>query len=478
MKKMPTLNRRSKKGRARPEFGLVSILEKQLSELRPAAINNQLYRPVSPSDPEIVALAKSIRKHGLHEPLIITLDNVILSGHRRRVACMVAGLTVVPCRVMNIRSTDPGFAARLRECNRQRIKSIVEIAREEILSADPEESYRALREYRQEQARIDVDTIQIAGVKTRPEISSAKMPMLIAIMNILDANQVFWPLTDRQIHYLLLNNPPLVHAKKPHSRYRNTIQCYKATCELLTRARLDARIPFKAIQDPTRPMEVWRIHRDPTSFLRKEFNGFLKGYYRDLQQSQPNHIELIAEKLTLASIIRPVAAEYGIPMTIGRGYCSLPPRYEMEQRFRRSGREKLIILAIGDFDPEGEDIAHSFVRSMRDDFGVEDVEAVKVALTSEQVQELRLPPKMKAKKTSSRYDNFVEEHGEDVFEIEAVPPDQLQSILRQSIDSVLDIKAFNKEIAAEKRDAARLDSIRKALKGNLAAMLPAGEADE
>jgi hypothetical protein len=476
---MAPLTKRSRAARSRPEFGLVPILEKQLSELRPAAINDQLYRPVSPNDPEIRALAESIREHGVQEPLIITLDDVILSGHRRRVACLLAGLTVVPCRVQKIRSTDPEFTSRLRECNRQRVKSVAEIAREEILSADPEEAYRALVEYRTEQAHIDVNTIQISGVKVRAQISSAKQPMLDAILSILEAKRAFWPLTDRQIHYLLLNDPPLVHAKKPHSRYRNTVQCYKATCELVTRARLDGLIPFKAIEDPTRPMEVWRFHRDPTSFLRMEFNRFLKGYYRDLQQSQPNHIELIGEKLTLASIIRPVASEYCIPMTIGRGYCSLPPRYAMQQRFLRSGREKLIILAVGDFDPEGEDIAHSFARSMRDDFDVEDVEAIKVALTSEQVQQLQLPPKMKAKKTSSRYDNFVEQHGEDVFELEALPPDELQRVLRQSIDSVLDIDAFNKEITAEKRDAAQLASIRKTLQEDFPAMLPAaGGADQ
>jgi hypothetical protein len=450
-------------------------LEKPLASLRPASINNELYRPVSTSDPEIIALADGIRKHGLQEPLIVTSDDVILSGHRRRVACMIVGLTTVPCRVDNILSTDPEFPARLRECNRQRVKSIAEIAREEILSADPEEAHRALVEYRTEQAQIDVNTIEISGVKVRAKISSAKQPMLDAILGILEAQRAFLPLTDRQIHYLLLNDPPLIHAKKPLSRYRNTVQCYKATCELLTRARLSGIIPFRAIEDPTRPMEVWQFHRDPTSFLRAQFSRFLKGYYRDLQQSQPNHIELIGEKLTLASIIRPVASEYCIPMTIGRGYCSLPPRHKMKRRFLQSGKEKLIILALGDFDPEGEDIAHSFARSLRDDFHVANVEAVKVALTSEQVEELELPPRMKAKETSSRYDSFVEQHGDDVFELEAVAPDELQRILRESIDSVLDIEAFNREVDAEKRDAAKLDSIRKALQENFATMLPAAD---
>src|SRR5207244_8163168 len=101
-----------------------------------------------------------------------------------------------------------------------------------------------------------------------------------------------------------------------------------------------------------------------------------------------------------------------------------------------------VILALGDFDPEGEDIVHSFARSMRDDFLIFEVEAVKVALTAEQVRELRLPATMKAKATSSRYRGFAQRHGDDVYELEAVPPEGLEMILRRAIDGVLDVEAL------------------------------------
>ena len=96
-----------------PKSGHVPILPRPVAELRPSPLNDKLYRPVSPSDPDILALARSIRRHGLREPLVITLDDVILSGHRRHTACRLAGLTVVPCRVENIRSTDPQFLTRI-----------------------------------------------------------------------------------------------------------------------------------------------------------------------------------------------------------------------------------------------------------------------------------------------------------------------------------------------------------------------------
>jgi hypothetical protein len=62
-------------------------------------------------------------------------------------------------------------------------------------------------------------------------------------------------------------------------------------------------------------------------------------------------------------------------------------------------------------------------------------------------------------------------YGNDVFELEAIPPAQLQAILRESIDSVLDTAAFNGEVEAEKHDAAKLDGIRKTLQGSLGSVL-------
>jgi hypothetical protein len=82
-------------------------------------------------------------------------------------------------------------------------------------------------------------------------------------------------------------------------------------------------------------------------------------------------------------------------------------------------------------------------------------------------QEMGLPPQMKAKETSSRCKGFVEKYGDDVFELEAVPPDRLQEILREAIDGVLDLDAFNAEVDAEKNDAAELERVRKQLAGRV-----------
>lgn len=448
---------------SKPRQVLVRMIA--VDKLRPSPENETLYRPVDPTDPEMIAMAESIRQHGVREPLVITLDGYILSGHRRYVAARLAGLAAVPCLVLNFRKDDDHdrFMQLLRECNRQRIKSFNEKLREEVVSANPEIAYEALIEYRETQSSLSLDTIDIRGEKRRCEISDAKRPFLEAIQWIIKERRRFLPLSDRQIHYQLLNKPPLIHASKAGSTYRNDRKSYQALTELLTRARIAGILPMNVIRDTTRPVTTWDIHQDVQEFIRRELDDFARGYCRDLMQSQSKHIEIIGEKDTVASIIRPVAARYRIPMTIGRGYCSLRPRYDIAERFRKSGKDRLVLLILSDFDPDGEEIAHSFARSLRDDFDIADIEPVKVALTAEQVDEFNLPPMMTAKTGSKNYSRFVDEHGDEVWELEALPPETLQRVLQEAIDAVIDVEAFNYEIDQEKADAAELEGVRRVM---------------
>ena len=143
----------------------------------------------------------------------------------------------------------------------------------------------------------------------------------------------------------------------------------------------------------------------------------------------------------------------------------------MVERFKKSGKERLVILMISDFDPDGDMIATSFARSIRDDFHVEPI-AVRVAVTPDQVEELNLPGRakrvMKAKKKSSHYKRFVEQHGHDmVFEVEALGETELQQILRAAIDEVLDAESFNVELEHEDEDRSFLDKTRLAVHESL-----------
>ena len=122
----------------------------------------------------------------------------------------------------------------------------------------------------------------------------------------------------------------------------------------------------------------------------------------------------------------------------------------------------MVLIVASDFDPEGESICESFARSMRDDFEV-DIACIKAALTYQQTQELDLPPALQAKETSSRYAGFAERYGDDVYELEALPPERLQELVDEAVRSVIDIDVFNRELATEKTDSQWLDLKRRQL---------------
>jgi len=434
-----------------------------IDSIRPSPENEKLYRPVDPLDPEIIALAGSIHDHGLRQPIVVTVDMFIVSGHRRHAACRLAGMDRVQCHVLPIRRVDDldAFTVLLREYNRQRVKTLDELLREEVVTADPTEAYEALIAHRKSRQAVLPDTINIRVGRPRAKISRGKGPFLDAVKAVVQDLKRYWPLSDRRIHYMVAqHHKPLIHASKPDSIYRLDAKSYSALTRLLTAARFEGEVPWEAIGDETRPVTLYDVHDNPQPFLAREVDGFLKGYWRNLMQSQPCHIEIVGEKNTIGSIIRPVASEYTIPVTLGRGFCSAPPRHDMAVRFRKSGKDRLIILLVTDFDPPGQEIAHSFARSMQLEFHIKNVDAIQVALTHDQVQELGLPSGGKTKEKSQGRARFVKQYGDDVYELEALPPETLQKLLREAIDNVIDVAAFNHEVAQEREDAAFLAGAR------------------
>ena len=431
-----------------------------------------IYGVIDPYDPSLDELAHSMKDKGQLEPVVLTFDNVMLSGHRRLGVAKRLDWETLKARRHPILSTDPNFETVLVSFNAQRDKSPDVRIREQLVLTDPESAHEELLSERAKKSQVNAEALLLGAGRGRSEISDAKKPFLDAIERAIYELRDYWPLSDRRIHYALLNDPPLIHASKPGSRYKNNKQSYKAVCELLTRARLAGDVPFEAIGDETRPVSLWDVHPNVSPFIRRSVDEFATGYYRDLMQSQPNHIEIVGEKLTIEGIVRPIAGRYCIPYTIGRGYSSLPPRKQMYERFRKSGKSTLIILFLSDHDPEGWDIAETFAKSMRDDFGVEEVAAVKVALKPEQVRQLGLPPNTDAKPTSSRFKKFSARFGPAAYELEAVPPATLQTWLDEAVRSVIDIERFNEQVRAEKQDAATISAFKKASIEHLKTLQP------
>jgi hypothetical protein len=292
-------------------------------------------------------------------------------------------------------------------------------------------------------------------------LTPAKAPLLEAVRRILGEQREHWPLTVREVHYRLLgSNAPLIHASKPGSRYVNDLDSYRACVDVCARGRLEGYIPWEAIEDETRPVQENGAFVNMGEFFKQETENFLSGYWRNLMQSQRNHIEIVTEKLTLQGIPGGIASEYTLPFSVLRGRSSLPPRHGIAERYRRSGKDRPVLLLVSDPDPADDTIAGSFAESMDRDFGIAKIDAFKVALTIDQVREFGLEPSMEAKKSSPTYRAFVERYGiTTAYELEAMRPADLQQVLRDAVDQVIDREAFEAEKEIQQDDLRQIISL-------------------
>lgn len=248
-------------------------------------------------------------------------------------------------------------------------------------------------------------------------------------------------LTLRQLYYQLVTQ----------NAVPNTERSYKKVGSLLSDARLAGLVDWDAIEDRVRV--PWK----PSEFddLADLAEAALRSYRLPRWEGQEYYVELWVEKDALAGVLRPLASEFHVTQMVNRGYSSQSAMYEAAVRFGRAKRDgrKRVLLYLGDHDPSGEDM----VRDVRDRltvFGVE-VEVRKVALTMAQVEEYHPPPNP-AKTTDSRYERYAAQHGDESWEVDALPPDVLQRLIREAFEGLVDHELMDSVKAREERDKARL----------------------
>jgi hypothetical protein len=441
----------------------------QVSSLKPSPENEQLYQERTYEDTDYARLVDSIRRRGVEAPLLVSLDNYIISGHQRQKAAIESGQPTVPVLRLNVRRSDyssDAWLALLREHNCGREKTFDELVRERLVDIDPNEAIAHIVDDQIERTRSRVPTIVIGSKEMkRYRISEEKQGMVDAILEVLRDLKEYLPVSLRAIHYRLLVKS-FFRNQFSHTPYLNDKASYKDLSQLTTRLRVKGGvIPMESLCDETRPVITWSCWRSGADFIAEKCDRFLRGYARDLLQSQPQHFEIVAEKLTVQNFIEPVAGRYCMPVVILRGNSGIDARYQLVERFRASGKKRLFLFCLGDCDPDGDSIVDSTLRSLRDDFELSTVSGMRVAMTHTQADALHLPKMLDAKeKRSSNLGSFMRRHGRtDCYELEAVAPDILQEWLDNDIRSVIDVEAYNHEVEQQKQEATAIMARRQAI---------------
>jgi len=232
-------------------------------------------------------------------------------------------------------------------------------------------------------------------------------------------------LTLRQLYYQLVSRNIIP----------NREQSYKSLGNLMKDARLAGLVDWDAIEDRG------RIPREPTEFdnLADLVDSAIRWYRLPRWEGQDHYIELWVEKDALSGVLAPLVSEYHVTLMVNKGYSSVSAMYESAQRrFSMNSDKECVLLYLGDHDPSGEDMVRD-VRARLNLLACDDTEikVEKIALNWDQVQEWQLPPNP-AKKSDSRYKAYIAKYGTECWEVDALPPDDLQELVRGAIGEHLD----------------------------------------
>jgi hypothetical protein len=287
--------------------------------------------------------------------------------------------------------------------------------------------------------------------------TKARLDMIRAI---LAEYKDFLPLTLRQIFY---------RAVGQHS-YDKTEKAYKRLGYVAAKARRAGVIRFDAIRDDGVTIRTAGGFADLSDFQRY-MNDRAKYYRRNRMVGQDKRLIVLCEAAGMVPQIARVAHEFGFEVRSSGGYDSVTAKYDLACDII-DGNLPTILLHLGDLDPSGEDmftVIREDVAAFVNEMSVEDhgpggrwlvsrgeVEAVRIAVTREQVAAMRLPSAPK-KETDSRSKNF---QGETV-QCEAIPPDELNRIVTEEIRARLNMDAFEANRALEAAEVARIAEVMK-----------------
>lgn len=273
-------------------------------------------------------------------------------------------------------------------------------------------------------------------------------------------------LTLRQLYYQFVSRDLLPNTPKSYSRLGG----------IINDARLAGRIDWDAIEDRTRAVKEVAHWENPAEIISED-----SGVFRiDKWQNQEYRPEVWIEKEALSGVIQGVCRELDIPFLSCRGYTSQSEMWSSARRmidFIDAG-QRPIILHFGDHDPSGIDMSRDikdrmtvFGCDVEIDDGDGNMGFRRLALNMNQIEHYNPPPNP-AKVTDSRFDDYQRRFGDESWELDALEPRLIVSLIRSTVEELRDPAKWQKMVKLEKehrellkKTSDRWDDIRALLKG-------------
>jgi len=252
-------------------------------------------------------------------------------------------------------------------------------------------------------------------------------------------------LTVRQIYYRLISDP--------YNLFENTISRYTQFDKMLVVARERGEVDYTSIEDRTREALGGDYgYSDPQEFLKSEIDSFKncwQDYKMEMWEDQEHKLEVWVEKDALSNLIFQVAKDFRVLVFPSRGYSSFTKVMECLERLEGYNDKERIVLHLVDHDPSGLEMTRDLENRLSS-YGGDSIQIKKIGLTYEQIERFNLKPNP-VKKSDTRAKEYIKQFGSDCWELDALPPLELQNLVRESIKEYIDVDSWNDRIEEEKK---------------------------
>ena len=248
----------------------------------------------------------------------------------------------------------------------------------------------------------------------------------------------FNPLSVRNLFYQLTGDDGTgVFIEKTESAYQRVVRLKRQLC----RARA---IPWNFFSDSSRYSYDYDGFEglDDPAFANRVANIYRRNYW----STTGIYAQLWVESRSLAPTLSGTARELGVSLYPSGGMASDTFVYQAAAEAVHTGREHMVVMYVGDYDPSGLQIADTLETKLTEHLGYagedynEDVPELtfhRVAITPQQIIDYALPTKpVKATQSRKKYDIA------DTVEAEAMQPDTLRGIVADAFEPMIDRKAL------------------------------------
>lgn len=283
-------------------------------------------------------------------------------------------------------------------------------------------------------------------------------------MDLIDkANEIIshyqaqgYSLTLRQLYYQFVSRALIENSQKS----------YKRIGSIINDGRLAGLIDWNAIEDRTRVLHDRTDWNSPQVIIKAAKNS----YHVNRWRFSRNHVEVWVEKEALVEVVGRAAHKFDVPYMACKGYPSQSIVFQAARRFvhiagnlpdelEAAEKKKMFtILYLGDHDPSGIDITRDIDDRLMM-FGIPfdvSVNVIRIALNMDQVEEYDPPPNP-AKLTDSRCQGYIEQFGNESWELDALEPAVIDDLISEYLRRFVEDDAWQKAERLEKQGKELID---------------------